>query len=159
MMSGKKQIRILLVDDHKLIRNAMRRMIEHSLNMEVAAEAGDGRSAVRLAEHLSPDVVIIDIGLPLLNGFEATRQIIARCPKTRVIALSGYSEPQFVAEMIASGAIGYLTKNCESLEIAQAINMALKGQLYLDSRLSARIVQKHLSAAPLRRHHATASHC
>ena len=148
MMRRKKQIRILLVDDHKLIRNAMRRMIEYSFNMVVAAETGDGRSAVHLAEQLSPDVVIIDIGMPVLNGFEATRQIIARCPKTRVIALSGYSEPQFVAEMIASGAIGYLTKNCEIQEIAQAINMALKGQLYLDSRLSARIVQKHLDALP-----------
>ena len=105
-------VRILLADDHRLVRQGLRSLIEKCSGMEVVAEAEDGREAVRRAREEQPDVVIMDIDMPGLNGMEATRQVIAALPGVRVIALSMHSDKRFVRGMLEAGAAGFLLKDC-----------------------------------------------
>ena len=115
-------IRILLVDDHKIVRDGLRSLIEKDQDTEVVGEASDGRAAVQQVRNLSPDVVIMDIAMPDLNGIEATRQILAERPGIKVVALSMHSDSRFIAEMLRSGALGYLLKNCAFEELTKAIH-------------------------------------
>ena len=105
-------IKILLADDHKLLREGLRALIEEQRNMIVVAEAEDGRSAVRLAAKLSPDIIVMDISMPGLNGIDATRRIAEENPGIKVIALSMHADRNFVVEMFKAGAAGYLLKDC-----------------------------------------------
>src|SRR5665648_28086 len=103
--------RILLVDDHKIIRQGLRTLIEKQSDLEVIAEAEDGRTAVHLTKKLLPNVVIMDVTLPEMNGIEATYRITKECPGIKIIALSMHSDKHFVAEMFRAGASGYLPKD------------------------------------------------
>ena len=103
-------IRVLLVDDHTILRDGVHLLLESQGDMEVVGEAANGRSAVRLAKELSPDVVVMDVTMPDLNGIEATRQILAASPGTRVLALSQHTDRRFLADMLKAGAVGYLLK-------------------------------------------------
>ncbi len=123
--------RILLADDHRLVRGGLRKLIDKQTGMEVVAEAGDGRTAVRSAKELSPDVVLMDISMPDLNGIEATRRIVAETPGVKVIAVSMHSDKRFVTSMLAAGACGYLLKNRASEELARAIRTVLANETYL----------------------------
>ena len=105
-------IRILLADDHQILREGLRSLIEQHPDLEVVAQAEDGRTAVRLAREYQPDLAIMDIGMPELNGMEAARQIVGRIPGIRVIALSIHADRWYVAGMFQAGASGYLLKNC-----------------------------------------------
>src|SRR5215210_6947343 len=114
-------IRILLVDDHKILRDGLRSLLQTHADFEIIGEAQDGRAAVEMAERLSPNVVVMDIGMPDLNGVEATRQIIERVPAVRVIALSAYADRRLIAETLKAGASGYLLKDSAFEELAEAI--------------------------------------
>jgi len=129
-------IRIILADDHKIVRNGLRSLIEKEGDMEVVAEAEDGRTAVQLAVQLSPQVVLMDIAMPGLNGIEATRQIIAAAPQIKVIALSMHAEKRYIMEMLKAGASGYLLKDSAFEELAGAIRTALKNKTYLSPPVS-----------------------
>ncbi|MFH1382477.1 MAG: response regulator transcription factor [Chloroflexota bacterium] len=124
-------IRILLVDDHRLFREGLRSLIEKCSDMEVVAEAGDGRTASRMVEEMSPNVVVMDIAMPDLNGIEATRQIIAGAPEVRILALSMYSDKRFIGSMFSAGAKGYLPKESAFNELADAIRTVAVGRIYL----------------------------
>ena len=126
-----KQIRILLADDHKILRTGLRSLLEKEPNLQVVAEAEDGRTAVELANRLSPDVVIMDISMQDLNGIEATRQIIHNSPRTKVLILSVHSSQKFVAEVFKAGASGYLLKDCDYNEVFNAINIIVANKTYL----------------------------
>jgi DNA-binding NarL/FixJ family response regulator len=129
--SDGKSIRILLVDDHKILRAGIRGLIERQPNLEVIAEAEDGRTAVQLSRKLSPDVVIMDISMQDLNGIEATRQITTAAPRTKVIILSMHSSQRFVTDVFKAGASGYLLKDCDFSEIISAVHTVHADETYV----------------------------
>lgn len=137
-------IRILLVDDHKITRQGLRLLLEKEDDMEVVAEAEEGRTAVRMAGELLPNVVIMDISMPDLNGMEAARQIVGRCPDVKIIALSMHSDALFVTEMLKSGASGYLLKDCAFEELARAIRTIAAGKMYLSPTISGVVVNDYV---------------
>lgn len=137
-------IRILLADDHKITRQGLRSLLEKQQDMEVVAEAEDGRTAVRLAGELSLNVVIMDVTMPDLNGVEATRQIVSQSPDVKIIALSMHSDTLFVTEMLRSGASGYLLKDCAFEELARAIHAVVAGKTYLSPSVSGVVVDDYL---------------
>lgn len=135
------KLRLLLVDDHKIVRQGLRTLLERQPGLKVVAEAADGAEAVRMAVQQRPELVIMDITLPKLNGIEATRRILAACPRTRVIALSMHSDRRFVMEILKSGAKGYLLKDSAFDELAAAISAVNEGRTYLSSQITDLVVQ------------------
>jgi DNA-binding NarL/FixJ family response regulator len=124
-------IKILLADDYKVIREGLRNLIESLENMEVIGEAEDGRSVVNMARELIPDIVIMDIAMPGLNGIKAARLISSNIPNVKIIALSMHRERQFVLEMFRAGASGYLLKDRASEELAQSIKTVCSNRIYV----------------------------
>jgi DNA-binding NarL/FixJ family response regulator len=116
-----KKIRVLLVDDHQIVRESLEKLLQEQPQIEVIGGAGDGQSAVELARQLKPDVVIMDLGLPQVSGFEATRQIVSEHPGIRVIGLSAHESEEFAAEMRKAGAADYLTKGTAAERLVEAI--------------------------------------
>ena len=137
-------IRILLADDHKITRQGLRSLLDKEFDMEVVAEAEQGRTAVRLVRELSPQVVIMDVTMPDLNGVEAARQIVSEFPDVKIIALSMHSDSLFVTEMLKSGASGYLLKDCAFEELARAIRTVVAGKTYLSPSISGVVVDDYL---------------
>jgi DNA-binding NarL/FixJ family response regulator len=143
-------IRILLADDHGIIREGLRSLLEKEPEMEIIGEAEDGRKALSLVRELTPDVIVMDISMPNLNGVDATRQIVDQFPKVRVIALSMHSNRRFVADMLRAGASGYILKECLFDELVQAIRLVAAGDSYLSPIITGVVVDdyvEHLSAA------------
>ncbi len=143
-------IGIVLADDHQIFREGIRQLFDQQGDMEVLAEAADGRMAVKLARELSPDVVVMDISMPGLNGIDATRRIIAENPQVKVVALSMHADRRFALEMLKAGATGYLLKDCAFEELVRAINAVLKGQTYLCPEMTELVLRDslHLSEEP-----------
>jgi DNA-binding NarL/FixJ family response regulator len=135
------EIRILLADDHKIIRDGLRAMIDKQEGMQVIADAENGRLAVQLTRDLVPNVVVMDVSMPDLNGVEATRQIRSSNPNTKVIALSMYSDRRFVMEMLKAGASGYLLKDCAFEELIQAIKTVSANHTYLSPGIADIVVE------------------
>ncbi|KKL13276.1 hypothetical protein LCGC14_2527390, partial [marine sediment metagenome] len=104
------KIKVLIADDHKIVRDGLKTLLESQSDLEIVGETMDGRSTVKAVESLSPDIVIMDIAMPQLNGIEATRQIVSEHPGTKVVALSMHSDKRFVMEMLQAGASAYLLK-------------------------------------------------
>jgi len=129
-------LRIILADDHRIIREGLRALLEKQTGVEVIAEAEDGRTAVELSSTLKPDVVIMDITMPNLNGIEATRQIVTESPDIKVIALSMHSDRKFVVEMLNSGASGYMLKDSAFEELDEALHTVNNNQIYLSSKIA-----------------------
>jgi len=138
-------IKILLADDHKIIRDGLRSLIERHTEMEVVGEAENGRETVRLARELAPDVVIMDISMPDLNGMDATQQIVAELPAIKVIALSMHSDKRFVMGMFKAGAAGYLLKDCAFDELEQAIRTVLADDTYLSPRIATVVMKSYVT--------------
>ncbi|HUT31111.1 MAG TPA: response regulator transcription factor [Sedimentisphaerales bacterium] len=136
--------RILLVDDHKITRQGLRSLLENEQDMEVVAEAEEGRTAVRLVRELLPDVVIMDVSMPDLNGMEAARQIVGESADVKIIALSMHSDALFVTEMLKSGASGYLLKDCAFEELARAIRTVAADKTYLSPSISGVVVNDYV---------------
>jgi DNA-binding NarL/FixJ family response regulator len=143
-------IKVLLVDDHAIIREGLRSLLEKQPGMEVIADTDDGRKARELVRELSPNIVIMDITMPGLNGIEATRQITAEFPDVKVIALSIHSKRRYVADMLSAGATGYILKECLFDELVAAIKAVAAGGRYLSPRITDVVVSdyvKRLSAS------------
>jgi DNA-binding NarL/FixJ family response regulator len=134
-------IRILLADDHTVVRDGLRALIEKQADMAIVAEAADGRDSVRLAEEQSPDVVIMDIAMPNMNGIEATRRIVASCPKTAVVILSMHQDESYVLRSLKAGAKGYLLKDSLRSDVTDAIRAVVQGRSFL-TRKVAKILQE-----------------
>lgn len=137
--------RILIADDHQVFREGLRRLLEAEDGLAVVGEAENGRDAVERCEHLKPDVVIMDITMPSLNGIEATRQVRSSCPETRVLALSMHSDRRFVHQMFAAGASGFLLKEGAFEELARAIRVVREGQTYISPSIADLVINEALT--------------
>ena len=142
-------ITVVLADDHKIVRDGLRALIEKEPDLGVVAEADEGRSAVQMASELAPDVVVMDIGLPDMNGIEATRRIASCAPGTKVIGLSMHSDRRFVKGMLAAGAKGYLLKDCAFEELARAIRTVAADRVYLGPRIAGIVVEDYARDSPM----------
>jgi two-component system, NarL family, response regulator NreC len=137
-------IRILLADDHEIVRNGLRALFERESGMDVVGEAENGRVAVALAKKLRPDVVILDIGMPDLNGIEAARQIGAAAPGVKILALSMHSDRRYVAGMLKAGASGYLLKESAFRELVIATRVIANNQRYLSPKITDVVLKDYL---------------
>jgi len=141
-------IKIILADDHKIIREGLRALLEKEQDMEVVGEANDGVTTVRLTKKLSPNIVIMDIGMPDMNGIDATRQIIAETEGVKVIALSMHSDRRFVLQMLKAGASGYLLKDSAFEELTLAIKTVMAGQPYLSPKITDVVIKEYIISMP-----------
>lgn len=139
-------IRIIIADDHQITRQGLISLLENQPDMQVVAEAQNGREAVSLAGKLTPDVVIMDVSMPELNGMEAARQITSKGGSVKVIALSMHSDNLFVSEMLKSGASGYLLKDCAFEELTNAIRIVYQGKKYLSPSISGIVVDGYVQS-------------
>ncbi len=135
---------VVLADDHKVIREGLRNLIESQPDMEVVSEAGDGREAIELCEQLRPEVVVMDVAMPELNGIEATRHITSECPDTKVLALSMHADRHYAAGMLGAGATGYVLKDCAFDELADAIRKVADGGRYLSPRIEGVVLKDYV---------------
>ncbi len=142
--------RILLADDHEIVREGLRALIEKRTDMEVTGEANSGWEAVRLVRKLTPDLIIMDISMPDLNGIDATRQVLAESPKVRVVALSMHSDKRFVLGMLKSGARGYLLKESAFRELISAIEAVLADQIYLSPKIAGTVINDFVQSISAR---------
>jgi DNA-binding NarL/FixJ family response regulator len=147
-----KKIKVLLADDHAVVRDGLSALLGATENIEVAGKAVDGREAVKLAEQLTPDIVVMDISMPGLNGIEATRQIRHNLPLTRVIILSMHDDKENIFQAMEAGAEGYLLKESAGVEVVDAVREVMDGRRYLSRRISDQIVQESLQ--PVRKSNA-----
>ena len=134
-------IRIVLADDHKMILAALRSLLEKEIDIAVVGDAGDGAALLELVERTAPDIAVVDVGMPGMNGIEATRRLRAARPDLKVIALSAYSDKRFVLEMLDAGAKGYLIKASAGDELPRAIRAIAQGQTYLCPEVAGTIVE------------------
>ncbi len=141
------KIRILLADDHTILRQGLKRILELDPTFEVVGEAGDGREAVKKAEALTPDVVVMDISMPILNGIEATRQIAKTLPKTKILILTVHESDQIALEILHAGATGYLLKDTAADELTAAIKAVYRGDSYLSPSIAKKVISQFLDIA------------
>ena len=142
-------IRILLADDHALLRNGLRTILEANADLSVVAEAADGATAVRLAAQTQPDVVLMDVEMPGMDGIEATSQVIAAAPQTRVLMLTTFDLDDYVLRALRAGAIGFLLKATEPHELVRAVRACAAGEPQLAPTVTERILQTYISAGPV----------
>lgn len=141
-------IRILIADDHQILRQGLRTLLEKEPDMEVVAEAEDGRKTVALVREVIPHVVIMDVNMPDMNGIEASRQILSELPEVKIIALSMHADRRFVINMLKAGAQGYLLKDCAFEELAQAIRLVMANKTYLSPGVAGIVVKDYVHRMP-----------
>lgn len=139
--------KVLIADDHQLFREGLVNLISSAPDIEVIAEAKDGKEATEKTRKLKPDIVLIDIGMPVMNGIEATRIIKKENPKTKVIAVSMHSDRQFVKGILEAGADGYLLKNCTYRQLIDAVQSVISGKKYLSDDITEMVIQGYLDPA------------
>jgi DNA-binding NarL/FixJ family response regulator len=137
-------IRLLLADDHAVVRSGLRLLLESQPDMAIVGEAENGADAIRRAAELAPDVVLMDVEMPGMNGIEATRRIKAETPATAVLALTMYEDDQYFFEMLRAGAAGYVPKRAAPDELVSAIRAVSRGEVFLYPSLAGRLVQDYL---------------
>jgi DNA-binding NarL/FixJ family response regulator len=141
-------VRILLADDHTIVRHGLRRMLEERPEWQVVAEACDGREAIRLAEQHKPDVAIIDVAMPLLNGIETTRQLVRKVPGLKVLVLSMHVDEVYVTQMLRAGASGYLLKDSADADLFRAVAAVAQGQSFFSPAIARLMVDEFVRPRP-----------
>ncbi len=140
-------IRVLLADDHRIVRQGLRALLSAQPDIVVVGETGDGRETVQLAESLQPDVVVMDISMPLLNGIEATRQIVSRTPEVTVVVLSMHGGDEYIFQALQAGALGYVLKQSADTELMMAVRAAQRGESFLSPAIAQRVINSYLQQA------------
>ena len=140
-----KPIKILLADDHTIVRQGLARLLEDQPDLRVVGEATDGRMALEKATALKPDIVIMDIAMPLMNGIEAAKRIRKQLPETKILILSMYSHEHYIHQLLETGISGYLLKDSSGRDIINAIKAAMKGETFLSPSISKKVVESYLS--------------
>lgn len=143
-----KKITILLVEDHVVVRESIRQFLEREEKLEVVGEAGDGEEAVKMASKLKPDVIIMDISMPKLNGIEATKRIKALLPSTAILILTAYDYEQYIFPLLEAGAAGYLLKDVSSRELISAIETVYRGEAVLHPAVARKVMQRLSKVEP-----------
>lgn len=138
------KIKVLIVDDHKIMREGLKSLLDRAEDLEMVGEADNGRTAIQYARDLAPQVVLMDLSMPEMNGIDATRRIVAECPETKVLALSMHSDRRFVEGALAAGAHGFLLKDCAFDELVVAIREVASGRFYLSPRIAGLVVKDFL---------------
>ena len=139
-----QSIRVLLADDHRMMREGIRVLLERQRDIQVIGEASDGREAVRLAVQLHPDVVVMDVSMPMLNGIEATRHIRRDCPDVRVLVLTVHESEEYVARLLAAGANGYIVKKAAAEELSNAIRVVFSGEAFLYPTIAKVVIEDYV---------------
>lgn len=142
-------IRVLIADDHKILREGLQALLQKLPDMEVVGEADDGRAIVGLVKKLVPNIVLMDVAMPDLNGIEATRQILVETTGVKVLALSMHTDRRFIAQMLHAGAAGYILKDCAFEELAVAIQTVVANRIYLSPRVSDVVIDSFIHRLPL----------
>lgn len=140
-------IKIILVDDHKLFRDGLFSLLDKHPGFEVIAQASDGRTALKLLEEMSPNVMVIDIAMPGMNGIEAAKRIKNEYPDVKIIALSMHSDRQYIEGMLKAGASGYLLKDCAFEELISAIRTVVENHIYLSAKISDIVVSDYIQSS------------
>src|SRR5438874_2547366 len=141
-----KKIAVLLVDDHMVVRQGLRALLSGEPDIEVTGEAEDGRQAVTLAKQISPEVVVMDVAMPLVNGLEATRQISRQLPSARVLVLTSYGDEECVTQLMEAGAAGYLVKQTAAEDLPRAIREVRRGNAFFSPSIAKRIREREAEA-------------
>jgi len=141
------EIRVLLAEDHTIVRKGLRSLLDAEAGIEVVGEAGDGREAVRKVQQLSPDIVVMDIAMPGLNGLEGTRQIRKRFPEVKVVILTMHTDEEYILQILASGASGYVVKQAAPRELVSAIQSVHRGGSFFSPSISKKIVEGYIRQA------------
>jgi DNA-binding NarL/FixJ family response regulator len=142
------RLKLLLAEDHVLVREGLKRLIDDQPDMEVIAEAEDGMRAVRVAQDVMPDVALVDVSMPGLDGVQVTQMITASCPRVKVIALTRHNDRSFVRRLLEAGAAGYVLKQSASTELTRAIRTVAAGERYIDSAIRGASAVPPASALP-----------
>lgn len=137
-------IRVLLADDHKIMREGLRALLERTAEISIVAEAGDGAEAVRKAAETSPDVIVMDLNMPVMSGIEATRLVVAADPRVKVVGLSMVLDQESVVATLKAGAYGYVLKDCAADDLRDAIRTVVTGEYYLSSKITTMILKDYL---------------
>jgi DNA-binding NarL/FixJ family response regulator len=140
-----RQLRIVLADDHATVRQGLKLLIDAQADMQVVGEAGDGWAAIDRVEQFKPDVIVMDVSMPGMNGLNATRTLKDLHPESRVVALTRYSDDAYLQELLRAGVAGYVLKQSASIELLQAIRAAAAGGQYLDSTVTAKVTDRFLA--------------
>lgn len=135
-------IRVLLCDDHAVVRGGLELMLENAAQIEVVAKAADGQEGLELARETRPDVILMDLSMPRLDGIAATRAIVAELPDTRVLVLTSFAEGERVLEALDAGAVGYILKDCEPADVVRAVRNAASGDSPLDPRVARAVLRR-----------------
>jgi len=142
-----KKIRVLLAEDHTIVRKGLRSLLDEEVGIEVIGEAEDGREAVKKAEQLLPDVVLMDISMPTLNGLEATRQIKKRLPEVKVVILTMHADEEYIFQVLQAGASGYVVKKAAVRELVSAVQAVYRGDSFLSPSISSKVIEEYIRKA------------
>ncbi|HWO70183.1 MAG TPA: response regulator transcription factor [Actinomycetota bacterium] len=142
-----EKIKVLVVDDHAVVREGVRMVLETDPDLKVVGEAGSGEEAIEMARELSPDVVVMDIGMPGLSGFEATRRIRAAQPEVKVLALTVHDSEAYLFQMLQAGAVGYVLKRAAAADLIQAVKAAHRGETLLHPSVARLLIKDYLARA------------
>jgi len=145
------KLRILIVDDHQIIRDGLKGLINAEPDMEVVGEAGDGQMAWQQAKELQPDVVLMDVSMPKLNGAKATERLRKDCPATKVLALTAHEDKGYIGQMLQAGAAGYVLKIAAAEELIKAIRVIVAGGAYLDPAVADKVINNYIRGKSTKR--------
>ena len=140
------RIRVLIVDDHAVVRQGLRHILQEQKDVEVRGEAEDGLGALKKIRELKPDIVLLDIAMPRLNGLDAVRLIKEKYPRTQIVVLSMHKKEAYVHEALSSGALGYVLKSSPSSDVLAAIQAVFRGEFYLSPKIGAEVIQSYLES-------------
>ena len=147
-VKGARRTRIVIADDHPILRDGIRRMLDGEPDFEIVGEAGDGDAAVRLAAELLPDVILMDVGMPGMNGLEATRLIKAQHPSIVVVVLTVHDEEEYILGLLEAGAAGYLLKSAYGKELVHAVRAVRTGEMVLDATVGKSMLKRAMRQRP-----------